>query len=110
MTHSLSHYVPSFRKAGADQIYPNGCWIGSDISWDQSCQCGMGPDFVSWLEKPEACTSILQVIDRNRRARSDGRRRGFPETHRLQKRNRRLVEVNEYSPSNRRPPRRRPLS
>ena len=38
---------------------------------------GMRPDFVSWLEKLKAGTSILQVIDRNRRARSDGRRRGF---------------------------------
>ena len=109
ITHSLS-LRQSLRKVGADQIYPNGCRIGSNISRDQSCQCGMEPDFVSWLKRPEACTSILRVIDRNRQARGDGRRRGFLEIRRLQKRSRRPVEVNEYSPSNCRPPRRRPLS
>ena len=59
ITHSLS-LRQSLRKAGADRIYPNDCWIGSDISWDQSCQCGMGPDFVSWLKRHINTTGYRQ--------------------------------------------------
>ena len=72
----------------------------------------MRPDFVSWLEKMEASTSILQVIDRNCWARSDGHRRGFLETHHQQIRSRRPVEVKEYSryPTVDAPQERRPLS
>ena len=63
-------------------------------------------------ESPEAGTSMLQVIDWNRRAHSDERRRSFAETRGQQKRSGRPVEVNAYSwyPTVDAPQERRPLS